>query len=67
MMTNQEFRAAHGQKCPFCESENIFHCCGSEIESTEQPGVFTAMVECNDCKKDWEEILQLTGYKWKEK
>lgn len=56
-MTDTEYLQAGGNKCPFCESDQVE---GSEINIDTKSA--WQEVRCNDCGGDWNDLYQLVGY-----
>jgi transposase-like protein len=60
-MTDAQYVAHEGLRCPFCESRNV----QSNAEYTlriEDHLTLTMHAWCDDCKTQWRETFKLTGY-----
>jgi len=56
-MTDQEYLAEHGKKCPFCESVRLD---GRDFESD---GVSAwRQVTCLSCRRWWNDTFVMDGY-----
>ena len=56
-MTQEEYVACEGNKCPYCNAE--------EIESSHfdfYDGYAIASVTCSKCNAEWHETSHLSGY-----
>lgn len=56
-MTNEEYVACGGSKCPYCGSEDIT---GESFEA--QGEECSQEISCNECGKSWVDIYKLSGF-----
>lgn len=58
MKDDEWYKQNGGNKCPFCESENIE---GDGQVQTDSTYAWQKII-CLDCKKEWEDQYTLTGF-----
>lgn len=56
-MTNEQYVAAGGCKCPVCGSESIT---GGPVEV--DAGTAWQPITCGDCHANWNDVYNLVGY-----
>jgi len=57
-MTNKEYVANGGGKCPYCKSHGVDVTGSIEADGT----VAWCVIVCNYCGKMWQDVYQLQGY-----
>ena len=56
-LTSREYVQKRGMVCPFCDSEDIT---GGSYDMEDNKVYLTVI--CRSCKREWEDIYELTGY-----
>ena len=57
-MTDNEYVAAGGGRCPFCRGEQIYADSAPEVDGSE----CRQAVRCLDCGEEWTDVYRLQGY-----
>lgn len=57
-MTDEEYVACNGLRCPFCGAENTM----GAGQFTVDRGQASQQVFCHECGNAWEDIYKLIGY-----
>ena len=57
-MTNEEYVASNGDKCPFCNKNNL---CVGDYTAVIDTTIYWS-VKCEDCGKQWEDVFKLAGF-----
>jgi hypothetical protein len=56
-MTNEQYVAGHGGRCPFCHHNDI-----EGDETNFDGGSVSQEVHCNNCHASWYDLYALTSY-----
>ena len=58
-LTDQQYVQRQGLVCPFCQGHDLGPASGVTLETD----VATQEIRCNSCKRTWEDIFTLSGYR----
>ena len=57
-LTSEQYCVYNGQHCPSCKSSNIF---SGDLDWNDG-GQVTQAVSCSDCRMNWTDVYDLSGY-----